>query len=281
MPEPTHTLTPPGGGPAGFLRGASYPFKGILWLLRNRGAWPYAVLPALVNGLILLGLGVYAFSEFSSLYALIQPDWAEAAGEGARWYATAGRAVLNGLIGLITTVLLVGGTLLSGILVGAVIAGPFHEKLSEVVERIATGRPPPDEPLNLSTLTRDAGRAIRSSVQRLGLFAAMYVPLFFLSLVPVVGLVGLAGTVVYSAFFLALNFTDPVLERRKLPLPHKMRWARAAMAPWLGFGAALLLVMLVPLLQLVLAPALVTAGTLLYLDVQEGGSAMDPAPATL
>ncbi len=270
--DPTHTPKSPGGGPVGFLRGAAYPFRGIVWLFKNRGAWPYAVLPALVNGLILLGLGLYAFSEFGTLYALIQPDWAEAANEGAAWYASAGRSALNALLGVITTVLLIGGTLLGGILIGAILAGPFHEKLSEVVERIATGRPPPDEPLSLRTLSKDGVRAVRSAVQRLTLFSLLYVPLFFLSLVPVVGLVGLAGTLIYSAFFLALNFTDPVLERRKLPLPRKVGWASDALAPWLGFGGALLLVMLVPLLQLVLAPALVTAGTLLYLDVEEGGS---------
>jgi len=275
MPEPTHTPSSPGAGPAGFLRGVAYPFRGIGWLARNRGAWPYAVLPALVNGVILLILVVFAFNNFSELYAWIQPDWAAAGGEAA-WYASAGKAVLNFLIGVVTTVLLGAGTLLGGILVGAILAGPFHEKLSEVVERIATGRPPPDEPLSLKTLSKDVGRAIRSAVQRLTLFALLYIPLFFLSLIPVIGLVGLAGTVIYSMFFLALNFTDPVLERRKLPLPHKIRWASDSLAPWLGFGAALMGVMLVPLLQLVLAPALVTAGTLLYLDVEEGG----PGPGT-
>ena len=272
MAEPTHTPRAPGGGVAGFLRGVAYPFRGIGWLLSNRAAWPYAVLPAIVNGVILLALGLYAFANFGDIYAWIQPDWAVASAEGA-WYASAGKAVLNFLIGVVTTGLLVGLTLLGGILVGAILAGPFHEKLSEVVERIATGKPPPDEPLSLKTLTKDVGRAIRSAVQRLTLFALLYVPLFFLSLIPVVGLVGLAGTLVYSAFFLALNFTDPVLERRKLPLPKKIAWASESLAAWLGFGAALMLVMLVPLLQLVLAPALVTGGTLLYLDVEEGPAA--------
>ena len=270
MPEPTHTPSAPGVGPVGFLRGLSYPLRGVRWLARNRAAWPYAVLPALVNGLVLLALLILAFTNFSEIHAWIRPDWAEAGQEGARWYAAAGRAVLNVLIGLVTTGLLVGGTLLGGILVGAIIAGPFHEKLSEVVERIATGQPPPDEPLSLGTLTRDVGRAIRSAVQRLSLFALLYIPLFFLSLIPVLGVIGLAGTFVYSAFFLALNFTDPVLERRKIPLPKKIGWASDSLAPWLGFGVALMGVMLVPLLQLVLAPALVTAGTLLYLDVEQG-----------
>ena len=94
----------------------------------------------------------------------------------------------------------------------------------------ATGRPPPDEPLSLRTLSKDGVRAVRSAVQRLTLFSLLYVPLFFLSLVPVVGLVGLAGTLIYSAFFLALNFTDPVLERRKLPLPRKVGWASGVAA---------------------------------------------------
>ena len=257
----------PGPGLSGFFAGLTYPVRGIRWLLAHREAWPYAALPALVNGLIVLVLAAIAFAQFDALFAWIQPDALDVVVDGAPWWKTFWRPIANGLLALIVGILLVGASILGGLLSGAILAGPFHEKLSEVVESIATGEPAPDEPLTLRTLSMDARRAVSSAVQRLSLFALFYVPLLLLSLIPVIGLVGVAGMILYSAFFMALNFADPTLERRKLNLRAKLAWARGSMLPWMGFGAGLLGLMLIPLLGLLLAPAFVTAGTLLCLDV--------------
>jgi CysZ protein len=254
-------------GVSGFFAGLAYPLRGIRFLFGHRELWPYAALPALVNGLVVLVLALIAFHQFDAVFAWIQPDLLEQVPADAPWWKTFWRPIANGLLGFVVSVLLIGASILGGLLTGAILAGPFQEKLSEVVESVATGRPPPDEPLSLRTLSTDVVRAVRSAVQRFALFLAFYVPLLMISLIPVVGLVGVAGTAVYSAFFLALNFADPTLERRKLPLGAKLGWARASLAPWMGFGAGLLGLMLIPLLGLVLAPAFVTAGTLLCLDV--------------
>lgn len=261
-PLPAH----PGTGLRGYLAGLSYPLRGIKWLASHREVWPYALMPALVNGLIVLMIGLLCFQQFDALFAWVQPDTLGAATDGLPWWKTFWRPIANGLLGFVVSIVLVGASILGGLLSGAILAGPFHEKLSEVVESVATGQPPPDEPINLHTLSKDAYRAVASAVQRLALFLAFYVPLLIISLIPVVGLVGLAGTLVYSAFFLALNFTDPALERRKINLRAKLRWARASLLPWMGFGTGLLGLMLIPLVGLVLAPAFVTAGTLLWLD---------------
>lgn len=269
--ETPMTSTPsshPGRGVPALLRGLLYPLRGIRWLATHRGAWPYALLPAAVNALLLGLFGFLAWNQYDALFAAIQPDSLAVAPVDPAWWQKIVLPLGNGLVTFVTTLLLVAAAVLGGLLGGAVLAGPFHEKLSEVVESIATGHPAPDEPLTLANLSRDGVRAVTSAVQRLVLFGIIYVPLLLLSLIPFVGLVGLAGTLVYSAFFLALNFTDPVLERRKLPLRAKLRWARASLFPWLGFGAGLMGISLIPLVGLVLAPAFVTAGTLLYLDVE-------------
>ncbi|MCO4774200.1 MAG: EI24 domain-containing protein [Deltaproteobacteria bacterium] len=263
----TYATSKPGTGVPGFLRGLTYPLRGIRWLLANRAVWPYALMPALVNGTIVLILAGIAYTQFDVFFAWVQPDFLEAADADLPWWKTFYKPIANVLIGLVVGVLMFVMSILGGLLSGAVLAGPFHEKLSEVVESVATGEAPPDEAFNLSTLSRDAVRAVMSAVQRLSLFGVFYVPLMLLSLIPVVGLVGVAGTLTYSAFFMALNFSDPALERRKINLRQKLRWARHSIAPWMGFGAGLMLLMLIPLLGLVLAPAFVTAGTLLWLDV--------------
>lgn len=263
----TYETSHPGTGLSGFLRGLTYPVRGLRWLLSNRVVWPYALMPAVVNGLIVLVLAVVAYWQFDAFFAWVQPDFLEATDAGLPWWKTFYKPLANVLISVVVAVLLFVLSILGGLLSGAVLAGPFHELLSEVVESVASGEPPPTERLTLNSLGRDAWRAVASAVQRLALFLLFYVPLMLLSLIPVVGLVGVAGTLAYSAFFMALNFTDPALERRKINLRAKVSWARASIFPWMGFGAGLMLLMLIPLLGLVLAPVFVTAGTLLWLDV--------------
>jgi len=271
----TYSPSPPGSGLPGFLRGLTYPLRGIRFLFANRAAWPYAALPALVNGVVILVIAAIAFHQYDVVFEALQPDALAAAPEGAPWWKTFWRPIVNGLIGVVVALLLTVGSLLGGLLSASLLAGPFHEKLSEVIESIATGQPPPDEPINLKTLTRDSTRAVFGAAGRLALWLALWVPFLILSLIPVVGIVGVVGMSVYSAFFAALNFTDPTLERQKIKLPAKLRWARGSLAPWMGFGAGLMLMLLIPLVGFLLAPTFVTAGTLLWLDVRAG----DDAPA--
>jgi CysZ protein len=261
--EPRH----PGTGVNGYLSGLTYPWRGIRWLATHRQVWPYALMPAVVNGLIVLVIGVVALQQYDALFAWVQPDALKVFPDALPWWKTFWRPVANGLLGVVLSILLVGASVLGGVLSGAILAGPFHEKLSEVVESVATGSPPPDEPLSFRTLSQDAYRAVASAVQRFSLFLTFYIPLLLISFIPFVGLVGVLGTLVYSAFFLAMNFTDPALERRKFSLRKKLGWAQASLVPWMGFGTSLLVLMLIPLVGLVLAPAFVTAGTLLWLDV--------------
>ena len=94
----------------------------------------------------------------------------------------------------------------------------------------------------------------------------MVAPLLALSFVPVVGIAAAVLLYAWSSFFLALQFSDPYLARRKLPRMEKIRRLRERFALSMGFGVALTALMLVPLLQIVLAPALVCGGTLLWID---------------
>ncbi len=271
----------PGTGLVGFLVGATYPFRGVVFLARNRVAWRYAAVPGAVNFVILAGAMVASFFFVDDLAAWLRPEFLVDGGGAATGgapdparsasglLAVAGRGVGNVLLHALSFLLAASGAVVVALLVAAGLAGPFQERLSEVVEHLATGRPARAEPFAAAGLVRDGARAVSAALQRAVLFGALYVPLLALSFFPVVGIVGAAGTFVYSAFFGALNFMDPTLERSKLPLRGKLMWARSRAAPWLGYGSGLLVLLLVPLVGLVLTPAFVAGGTLLWLDARD------------
>lgn len=271
---PAPVPAPPARGVAGFLAGAAYVPRGFRFLMANRRAWPIALIPALVNAVLLVIFGAVAWAFFDDLYALLLPDWAEATtGEGIKaWFAGAGAWMLRGIVGLGTFVLSAMGALICALVGGTVLAGPLQEMLSETVEAIALHEAP-GEGFSWRQLVRDAARGATGAVGRLALWLVLYMPLAILSIIPVVGVVFAAGTVIYSAFFFGINFQDPIYERRKLPLLGKLSFAQSILAPHLGFGAASFALLLVPGAALFATPFLVTGGTLLFLE--SGGPALE------
>jgi CysZ protein len=258
---PASASTPPGHGLSGFARGLTYPFRGALFVLRRPSTWGRAAIPALVNGLLLIlfvGLAMFFLDE---LRDLLIPERLEAI-EG--WKGTAVTVVAT----ILSFVLCVLAAVVVALICAAALAGPFAEYLSERVEDLYRGEPTDDEPFSLRTLGKDLLRGIAGALGRLVIFGSVYVPLLLASLLPVIGLLFAALTIVYSGFFLAMNFADPVLERRKWNLSAKLGWARANLAAWLGFGLACFGVMFIPVANLLITPALVAGGTLLFVDVQ-------------
>ena len=276
--------TRPGSGLRGFLAGLTYPFRGLAFLATNRASWRYAIIPGLVNFGVLLVAFVVSMFLVDDLAAWLRPEVLDAAvaapsaqggffvnllGSAREVAGVAGRGLGTVVLYLLSFLLAAAGAIVGALVLAAALAGPFQERLSEVVEQLATGRALESEKLTPKSLARDGVRAVSTALQRVTLFSVLYIPLFAVSIIPGVGVVGAAGTLVYSSFFGALNFMDPTLERRKLPLRSKLTYARARLAPWLGYGTALLAVLLVPFVGLLLTPAFVAGGTLLWLDTPD------------
>jgi CysZ protein len=253
------------------VRGAGFAVRGCVYLATNVRLWRYAILPAAVYLLALLLMGALAWFLADDAYRLLRPESLAQPLAEAPWWRDGLRWLLKALLAVAAILMVTGGALLGTLLVAALLAGPFNEKLSEVVELLESGSLPADQPFRLAALTQDVVRAVWGAVQRLGLFLAVFVPLFMLSLLPLAGLLGAAGIFLYSCYFLGLNFLDPVLDRRRLSLRQKLGWTRSVLAVHMGFGLALFGMMLIPVLNLFLAPCFVVGGTLLWLELEGDG----------
>jgi len=226
--------------------GAWHVPAGFGFLLRRPALWPFAALPAALALLLTflgLVLGVFAGPRLEARFAPSPgsvPVWVELPVGLLLWVATLGSGVFLGLG------------------VALVLTSPILERLSRQVEARVRGRAA-DRGRGLGW---EAGQAVRGSL----LFLAAAPGVFVLGLIPVVGPF---LSVVWGAYAVALNMTDPALTRRGRSFAEKRRWHQGWRAESMGFGLAGMVALLVPFANLLVGPALVTGGTLLVLDLED------------
>lgn len=248
----------PGRAPLGpgLLGGLKAPLAAWSFLWRNPRLLPLAAAPFLIN----LALFVLAFwLGYGRLSGWVR-SWLP---EGQGWWWALAGFLLGALVGLF----LLAAMVYVFALVGGVIASPFLEALTRRVEDLASpqARGQWQEVGFLAEILRVAGQ----SLKKLLLYLAVMLLLLLLNLLPGLG-TGLYALAAFIAtcFFLALEFLDYPLDRRGLKLGGKLSYLKGLGLTGLGFGAGVLVLGIIPLLNLLLLPLAAVGGTLLYLDSQ-------------
>ena len=226
--------------------GAWHVPAGFLFLFKNPPLWALALLPAILAcGLALIGL-------VSAWYVLPRMDAAFApTSEQVGDVLSLGASIVLGMLTLTTGLML-------GLGLALVLTAPLLDLLSQRTERRVRG------------FTVDEGRGLSFEVAQSlkGAFVfALAVPLAFL-----IGLIPFAGpplALLWGAHALVFQLTDGPLARRGLDFAQKQAFHRQWRAESLGFGLIGLLTLLVPVANLLLAPALTVGATRLVLDLDE------------
>jgi CysZ protein len=246
-----------------FKAGLRLSAASVRFLVGRPALWPAVALPILIN------LGLFA-GALVALWlhggALLDMIWAHPLeGEGplyallmGGWYVF---RFLGAIVGVVASYALV-------MVVGGVVASPFHDYLSERTERDLLGARYAARPQ--SEWWRSIGASLISSALTAGLYIAVMIPLFMLNIIPAVG--SLTYTVLggaASSFFLGLEYSDGALARRGWPWSKKIRvfWEERSLT--LGFGLGTSIMMAVPLLNLFVAPIAVIGGTALAITLDE------------
>ncbi len=233
-----------------FLAGFLLLFRGGALVLQHRHLRQRAVKPFLLT-IVLYGIGggvlVHTARERFALL-LHQPD---------PWYVILGQVALA----LVAVAGVAAVALFAFVLVARVIASPFLAQLSEDTERQVRGQLP-EESFAIRTFVGDFGRAIGHSLALVSLLGVT-LPLSF---IPVIGPIVWVGS---GWGLLAYDFASFTLDRRHWPLKKKYALLRSAWPRVLGLGAAIFVLMAVPLGGLFVLPAATVAGTLLVLELEE------------
>ncbi|MCC6746416.1 MAG: EI24 domain-containing protein [Deltaproteobacteria bacterium] len=250
-----------GGAAVRFFRGFGYLFEAWGFVFgKHPGLVAYCLAPLVINLLAFGGAAVGLYYYYDDLVALI---WARPSSwRVIFWY------LLYVFIFLAVMLL----AYLGFFVVQAVLSAPFNDLLSERVEELAYDRPPP--PFSVGRLLAGLGRTVLHELGKLGIYVSVMLPLFLLNLfVPVLGpVVFLCVGFYVTALFFAYDFMDYCMGRRAWRFGRKWAALKAHRALTLGFGSALAVALLVPVVGLLCVPMAAVGGTLLFCDLERVGA---------
>ncbi len=244
----------------GLVAGAKA-IPGALGFLRGRRElWPFCVVPLLLN-LCVFGLAIAAFVVYldplvaavSETFEVTDPEaWYE-------WLWVGPLRLLAWAVRWMLIVIFAWAVYFLFAVIGTVIASPFLDILSARVERTITGGVVAPSGGVLRALGAEARRALFFLGVQLGWIA--------LALVPGMQPFSALGLFVTSALFLPLEYTSYVLDRRSVRFAEQRVWLWSHRRAMFGFGATAFASFLVPGLNFLCLPLLVTAGTRLALEI--------------
>jgi CysZ protein len=241
--------------------GITYPIKAIAFLIQNPELRGFVIIPIIIN--FVVGNILY-FTIFITgtkiidqlINNLVLPTWASAGSIILEWIIR----VIFALILLLTTGLII-------VQFGIILGAPWYGMLSENIEKKRLGQLPPQETLTPISIIRDITRAILYEIKKILLAIAIGVPLFILGFIPLVGgIITTLGSIILSATIICLDFFDSPLERRKLTFRQKLSIVIKQIPASATFGIVSLFLISIPLLNLLIIPLCITAGTLFFCD---------------
>ena len=241
------------------LSGIGYFLQGLRLIFRP-SLRRYVVIPLAINLLMFGALIWLGASQFGQLMDWLMPElpgWLQ----WAQWLFW----LLFGISALL--ILFFTFSLLAN-LVGA----PFNGLLAEAVEFHLSGRRPADGG-GWKKMLKDLLPTLLDELRKLLYFAAWSLPFLLLFVIPVVNIIAPFAWLAFSAWMLALEYADyPMGNHGLKSAEQKQRLGQQRLLS-LGFGAAVTVATMTPILNFLVMPAAVAGATALWVERLRGESA--------
>ncbi len=250
-------------GPGDLVRGFALPFRALSLLFATPRLQALTLSMAAITFATLFGLGAL-------LWRLAPALAQDAVGASQAFWAAALRAVLS--VAIFLVLLLLGANALP-----LTLAAPLMDPISLQTER-AVGIPAPREGGLWRTL-REIVRSVSNGLMRLLVLALGQALLLALLLIP--GLGGPLWTALswaWASLWLAAAYLDVPMARYLYSLDHEVSLLKSRFWLCLGFGAAVALMLWIPLLNFFFVPVAVIGATLLFHGLVAAG-ALPPPPS--
>ncbi len=239
-----------------FLTGLSLPFRAFALIVRTPKLLGLSLLCALVTAAVLILAGAGAWLCGSALASALSPG-----NSTLRAAAAMTLAVVFTLVFFVVFALTLPNLALA----------PLQDPISEATEA-AVGQFTP-EPFSFGGLVKGTLESLKHTLLRLGVMLVGVVVLLPLNLIPAVGSVAyviLSST--WTMFWSSVEHLSNPMARHLMPFSLVVKTLRKRIGLALGFGAALYVLLWVPVLNFFLMPVAVVAGTLLYRRLLDEGA---------
>lgn len=237
-----------------FSSGAGYLFEGFALLKRPR-ILPFVIIPLLLNGVIF-------YFGFNALYETFN-QWLDGFMTGLPDWLSFIHWLLWPLFYLLMILLLAYGFTFAANLIGS----PFYGLMAEQVELIARGKAA-DIPLTFRGILALIPKAIGREIQKLWYYASRAIPLLLLSLIsllitPLATLMPMLWFL-FGAWMLAIQYIDYSFDNHQINFSTMRKELSANRMPILGFGSLTTFASMIPVFNIIVIPAAVCGGTLLF-----------------
>lgn len=241
--------------------------KGFGFFRGHKRLWWYAIIPTLINLLVLalmIALLIHYYSDLTSW--IFGSDTAGGITEMS-WLAKSWHYILAVLIYIAKTLIFIILLLFLMVLTfvfSMILAEPFNDLLSEKTEQIATGKD--ETPLSWQYIAKSIRRSIIVGLQKAAFFLAIPLLLLVLNVIPAVGsIIYLILAGLFAAFDIGFNFIDYPMSRKLWTFSKRMKMGWKNRYQLVGFG----IVALIPLFAYIFAAPMVVGGTLLFEETCE------------
>jgi CysZ protein len=237
----------------------SNPFSGIgyffqgLRLIVQPGLRRYVVIPLLINFTLFAGLIWFGASQFEVFLQWLLPelpDWLQ----WLEWllWAVFGIAALMILFYVFS-------------LLANVVASPFNGLLAEAVERHLTGEPQ-DADGGWKKMLSELVPTVIDELRKLLYLIAWSVPFLLLFVIPVINLAAPFVWLVFSAWMLAVEYADYPMGNHGLRADEQKRRLGEKRMMSLGFGGAVTIATMIPVVNFLVMPAAVAGATAMWVE---------------
>ena len=245
-----------------FSRGFLYPFRAGKFIKNHPGLLKYIVMPFLINVVVFSGAVYWGFSFFNGIVVNYIP-------QGEAWYW----AILSYFLWTVAVIVTMVLVFFSFTVIGAIIASPFNEILSEKTEELLSGIHH-DEHFVLKVFLRDGMNTVLDESKKIMIFVLLMIMLLPLNILPGGSLPYSFLTVLLTIFFLVVEYTGYVFYRKHLTFREQRRFIFSQKFMMLGFGTGVMGILAVPFLQLCCIPLGVVGATQLWYDLTHPEAAL-------
>lgn len=234
-----------------FKNGFKFLLSGFKLILRPKIRL-YVVIPLLINILLFSTAIIYGIGSLNDLIDSLIARW----GEWLGWFTWILWPIF--LVVSLTVIFFCFS------IVANLIGAPFNGFLAEAVENSLTGQKPnsdSSEPLFQVILD-----ALKSELQKFLYFIIRALPLLILFLIPMINVAAPLIWFLFSAWMLAIEYSDYPMGNHDILFQDQREKLSANRQLAFGFGAGVMLLTMIPIVNFLAMPVAVAGATRMYIE---------------